>query len=148
MNKNPSKLYIGITGSERYERKTEIKDVIFQIKKSFGNKCVIVSKGSLNGADKYIRKSCLEFELEYEEFSPSHLTKTLYSVLPDSYYGKPFSGRDAYQRNRFLLNRVDRLIIFRFEDDQVMIDLEKIANKKNKKIKLFIYYGQISTGRN
>ena len=147
MKKKPDKLYVGITGSDRYEKKTEIKDIIYQVKQKLGDKVVIVSKGSLNGADKYIRKFCLEFECEYEEYSPTYLTRSLYSIGPESYYGKNFSIRETFQRNRQLVSRVDKLIIFKYEDDNIIQDLINVANKKNKQIKVFSYYEQISTRR-
>tara|TARA_B100001093_G_scaffold519520_1_gene608936 strand:- start:7360 stop:7761 length:402 start_codon:yes stop_codon:yes gene_type:complete len=103
---------IGIVGSRQYENKVKIKQMIYNLKRKFGDELTIVSGGALNGADKYARKFALELDCRYLEFNPAHSQRNLYSAMRDSYYNKDYHPKYFYQRNTMLANFVDYLIAF------------------------------------
>lgn len=74
-------LHIAIFGDMIYENSRKIKETLFELKKSLKSREFIVySLGSLDGADKYIKKFCLELNIKYLEFTPLYMPETLYSV--------------------------------------------------------------------
>ena len=99
---------IGIVGSRQYENKRKIKETIFQLKNKFGDDLVIFSGGSPNGADRYAKK----LGCNYVEVNPSHTPKNLYSYMRENWYGKKYSPKNFYVRNKILAKSVDRLIAF------------------------------------
>lgn len=109
------KIRIAIVGSRTYENKRKIRDMIFKLKQTFGDKVVIVSGGAQNGADKYAKKFALELGLEYVEFNPAHTVKNLYSAMPDTYYGKPYHVSQLFHRNTLIAQYCDKAVIFRSE---------------------------------
>ena len=103
---------IGIVGSRQYENKRKIKETIFQLKNKFGDDLVIFSGGCLDGADIYAKKYALELGCNYVEVNPSHTPKNLYSYMRENWYGKKYSPKNFYVRNKILAKSVDRLIAF------------------------------------
>ena len=103
---------VGIVGSRQYENKRKIKEMVYKLKRRFGNDLTIVSGGCKDGADKYAKKFALELDCKYLEFNPAHTQRNLYSALRDSYYGKEYHPRFFFQRNKMLANFVDYLIAF------------------------------------
>jgi predicted Rossmann fold nucleotide-binding protein DprA/Smf involved in DNA uptake len=103
---------VGIIGSRQYENKRKIKEMIFKLKRKFGNDLTIVSGGAQNGADKYARKFALELDCRYLEFNPAHTQRNLYSTMRASYYDKEYHPKYFFQRNTMLAGFVDYLIAF------------------------------------
>lgn len=129
---------VGITGSDEWVNKTQIKDTIFKLKKQFGSDFVIYTRGSLKGVDHLVKKYSLEFDCSYAEFTPSHLSKTLYSVNQRvEAYNQPYSGRDIYRRSKQFVSTCQVFIIFKYEDDPSLDYILKEITKVNKKFKLF-----------
>ena len=64
-------MIIAITGTRTYENRRKIKDTIFQLKEKFGEGLVIVSGGSKDGTDRYVKKFTLDLGLQYIEYNPS-----------------------------------------------------------------------------
>lgn len=112
MQSNPDKIRIAIIGSRVYENKRKIRDMVFKLKNTFGDKLEIVSGGSQNGADKYAKKFAIEFGVTYREFNPAHTSKNLYSVMPESYYGKPYHVSQLFHRNELIAKFCDKMIAF------------------------------------
>ena len=108
---------IGIIGSKQYENKRKIKETIFKLKTKFGNDLVIFSGGGLDGADKYVKKYSLELGCNYVEVNPSHTPKNLYSYMREDWYGKKYSPKNFFVRNKILAKSIDRLIAFVSEGD-------------------------------
>ncbi len=108
----PDKIKIAIIGSRVYENKKKIRDMIFKLKNTFGANLEIISGGTQSGADKYAKKYALEFGVTYREFNPAHTSKNLYSVMPESYYGKPYHVSQLFHRNELLAKYCDRMIAF------------------------------------
>lgn len=131
--RDTSIIRIGIVGSKKYENKRKIKDMIFKLKTELGNKMEIVSAGSKDGAEKYIRSYAIEFGCEYKEFLPSHWQRTLYSAMGNSYFGKPYKKVNFFIRDNLLAKYIDYLIIFD-KGTKENINLIKNVEKLNKKI--------------
>ena len=103
---------IGIVGSRIYEKKREIKNFIFQIKEKYGDDVTIVSGGCKDGADKYAKKYALELGLQYEEYPPFHEVHNLYCTMPSSRYGKPYSIKNYFARNKIIAGTSDMVVGF------------------------------------
>ena len=103
---------IAIVGSRRYENKKRIKDFIFKIKQEKGVETIIVSGGCKDGADRYAKKYALELGLQYEEYPPFHEVHNLYCPLPSSRYGKPYSMKYFFARNKIIAGTSDFIIGF------------------------------------
>ena len=103
---------VAIIGSRRYENKKKIKDFIFKIKKEYGEGTTIVSGGCKTGADKYAKKYALELGLQYEEYPPFHEVHNLYCTMPSSRYGKEFSMKNFFARNKIIAGTSDFVVGF------------------------------------
>ena len=103
---------VAIIGSRRYENKKKIKDFIFKLKQQYGEKTIIVSGGCKQGADKYAKKYALELGLQYEEYPPFHEVHNLYCPLPSSRYGKPYSMKYFFARNKIIAGTSDFIVGF------------------------------------
>lgn len=112
ISKDVSICRIALCGSRTYENKTKIRDMIFKLKQTFGNSIEIISGGTKQGADKYVKKYALEFGLLYKEFNPAHTVKNLYSIMSESYYNKPYHVSQLFHRNELLAKYVDKMIAF------------------------------------
>jgi predicted Rossmann fold nucleotide-binding protein DprA/Smf involved in DNA uptake len=124
---------IAIVGSRTYENKSKIRDTIFRLKQLFGLKLEIVSGGAQSGADKYAKKYSLEMGVAYKEFNPAHTVKNLYSVMPESYFGKPYHVSQLFHRNELIARYVDKMIAFRSEGKSSGTDHAiKMAQKHEK----------------
>lgn len=109
---DPEKVKVAIIGSRIYENKRKIKDTIFKLKQMFGDKLEIVSGGAGAGADKYAKKYALELGVDYREFNPAFTNKNLYSVMPESYYGKQYHVTQLFARNELIAKYCDHMIAF------------------------------------
>ena len=103
---------IAIVGSRRYENKKKIKDFIFKLKQEYGEKTIIVSGGCKQGADKYAKKYALELGLQYEEYPPFHEVHNLYCTMPSSRYGKDYSVKNFFARNKIIAGTSDMVVGF------------------------------------
>ena len=126
---------VGIVGSRRYENKKKIKDFIFKLKKEYGETTIIVSGGCKQGADKYAKKYALELGLQYEEYPPFHEVHNLYCTMPESRYGKPYSVRNFFARNKIIAGTSDFVVGFIPEGVEAKgtINTIKYAEKFDKK---------------
>jgi len=109
---DPEKVKIAIIGSREYENKRKIRDMIFKLKQTFGNSLEIISGGCPSGADKYAKKFSLELGVTYREFNPAHTVKNLYSVMPETYYSKPYHTSQFFHRNTLIAKYCDKMIAF------------------------------------
>jgi predicted Rossmann fold nucleotide-binding protein DprA/Smf involved in DNA uptake len=127
---------IGIVGSRQYENRKKIKDTIFNLQKKFGSSLTIVSAGCKDGADRYAKKYALEFNCKYVEFNPAHTVYNFYSALNENYYGKAYSPKHFFVRNKMLAKYCD--IVIGFIPDGVKssgtINTITEAKKFNKKV--------------
>ena len=93
---------VAIVGSRRYENKKKIKDFIFKLKQQYGEKTIIVSGGCKTGADRYAKKYALELGLQYQEFPPFHDNWNIYCPKDQKDYGRPYSVKNFYARNKII----------------------------------------------
>ena len=123
---------IGVTGSNNYEDKRKIKQFLFK----FTNQpdIEIISRGNKNGADKYIKKYALEFNLTYVEVQPAHTSRSLYSALPESYFNKPYSIRNYFIQRNIYIKQCDQFVIFNTQNDTIINGLMTDINKLQKSI--------------
>ena len=126
---------VAIIGGRRYENKKKIKDFVFKLKQQYGEKTIVVSGGCKQGADRYAKKYALELGLQYEEYPPFHEVHNLYCTLPESRYGKPYSTKYFFARNKIIANTSDFVVGFipnGVEANGTMntIDYAKKFNKK------------------
>ena len=103
---------IAIVGSRRYENKKKIKDFVFKLKEQYGTDTIIVSGGCKTGADKYAKKYALDLGLQYEEYPPFHEVHNLYCTMPSSRYGKEFSMKNFFARNKIIAGVADFVVGF------------------------------------
>lgn len=127
-----SKLKMGITGSKLYENKLKIKEFVFNLRKQFNGEIDIISLGDLHGTDKYAKRYALEFGYTYREMNAPHTNKNLYSIMPESWYGKPYSNRYMFLRNNIYADYVDMCIVF--GSDKKTESIIARMGKLNKKI--------------
>ena len=103
---------VAIVGSRRYENKRKIKEFIFKLKNEYGTDTIIVSGGCKQGADRYVKKYALELGLQYEEYPPFHEVHNLYCGLPESRYGKEYSVKNFFARNKIIAGTSDFIVGF------------------------------------
>jgi len=127
---------IGLIGSKFYTNGRKIKDTIFQLTRKFGNDLIIVSGGSKNGAEKFVKKYALELECKYVEYNPSHTNKNLYSALNEGFYGKPYHVKNFHHQNKMLAHGIDCMIAFLPEgiESKEVVNLIKQAKKIGKNV--------------
>ena len=125
---------VGIVGSRTYEDKRKIRDMVYKLKKKFGDDLTIVSGGCKDGADKYARKYALELGCKYVEFNPAHTQRTLYSALRDAYYGKEYNVKYFFHRNKMLAGYVDYLVACMTTNSSGASYTINEARKKGKRV--------------
>jgi len=133
-------LKIGITGSRRWENKLKIKNLIFKLKNKYKEDLTIVSGGTAEGVDSFVKKFCVEFNLDYAEVRPNHFDWTPYCTEPPYMYAKPFRANFYYARNTKLVKEVDILMlcVTKTETSVIMKDLVKQCEKKCKKLMIIV----------
>lgn len=130
---------IGIIGSNLYEDEMKIKKFIFNLKTKMNadpSTITIISRGGKDGAEYYIKKFALEFGYQYRELNPCHETKNLYSIMPDSWYGKNYSSFNYIMRDKIFSSYVDKVVCFKKPADKGMTVSNCISflEKANKKV--------------
>ena len=127
---------LGITGTTTFENKTKIKQMIFKIKQERNDDVVIIGTGDRNGADKYVRKYALEFGCNYKEANLPHTAPTLYSLMNEAFYNKPYHVKNFFLRNNTFARYIDQLLVFDDQngEDQKTARLIQAANKHHKKV--------------
>ena len=127
---------VAIIGSRMYENTRKMKDTLFQLKRKFGDKLIIISGGAKDGADKFARKYALEFGIKYKEFNPAHTIKNLYSAMSETYYEKPYHVSQFHHRNMLIARDCDVMIAFIAKGDESNGSMSAIkqAKKLNKPV--------------
>ena len=127
---------IAMTGSLRWEDKTKIKNTIFSLKKRFGKEREIVCGGLNTGADLEIKKTCMEFEIEYYEMPPYNYQWNSHCMEPAYMYGKQYNSSYIYMRNEKLAKECSVLVLFMLTEDTAnhINHLMQRFDSKSKKI--------------
>lgn len=133
-DKYDKKHKIACIGSERYDNKIKIKEFLFELQNKVGiDDILILSGGRKNGADVYVRKFALDFGLAYLEYNPAYTTKNLYSAMGNWFYGKEFSIKHLYSRNKLMIDNCTMLIIFLNETEKINSEFQQLINSAQKK---------------
>lgn len=125
---------IGLIGNTNWQNKRKIRDILFELKRRFGDDLIVISGGGKEGANYMIKKFALEFNITYQEYNPSFSGKNLYSMMPESYYGKKYHFSQLHHRMKLLVKNCDRVMIITNETklDPVL----KTAYNESKKCKI------------
>ena len=110
MGENPLK--VGLVGSRKYENRKKIKEFIYKLKIEKGLNTIIVSGGCSQGADYYAKKYALELGLQYEEYPPAHKSHNLYCALHERNYGKQYSVKHFFARNKQIAIHSEYVVAF------------------------------------
>ena len=127
---------VAVIGSRDYQNIRKIKLTLFELKRKFGDKLIIISGGAKHGADKFARKYALEFGMRYREFNPAHTTKNLYSAMSDDYYEKPYHVSQFHHRNMLIAKDCNVMLAFIGEGQSSNGSMSAIkqAKKLNKPV--------------
>ena len=127
---------IAIIGSRQYENVRKIKNLLTDLRRKFGNELTIISGGAKDGADKYVKKYVLEFEIEYKEYNPAHTPKNLYSAMSEHYYDKPYHVSQFHHRNILIARDCDVMLAFigKNNNSNGSMSAIKQAKKLNKPV--------------
>lgn len=98
---------VGIIGENTYENKLKIREILYSLKQKYGTDVEVVSRGTQQGAEKYIKKYALDLGLQYKEFNPAHTVHNLYSALNEGFYGKPYQPFNFILRDKMFAGYVD-----------------------------------------
>ena len=126
---------VGITGTTTFENKIKIKNFIHRIYQELKEDVVIVGIGDRQGADKYVRKYALELGCQYQEANLPHTPSTLYSIMTEAFYNKPYNVKNYHLRDSTFTRYVDRLVVFDNSQgtNRKIENLIKAANKHKKR---------------
>ena len=101
---------IAIIGSREYENVRKIKNLLTDLKRKFGEELIIISGGAKDGADRYVKKYSIEYDIKYKEYNPAHTPKNLYSAMSEHYYDKPYHVSQFHHRNNLIAKNCDYMI--------------------------------------
>lgn len=102
---------IGFIGSKTFHKANLLKELLFNVKTSFGPLATIASGGTLEGLESDVKRISLEFGLIYKEFNPSFTGWNKYSYLGENYFGKNFHVSHYDDRYKQLVFKVDTLFL-------------------------------------
>ena len=103
---------IALIGSIKYEGVRDIRDFIFKIKNKFGENCNIITRGNVEGCEKYVKKYAIDFGLRYTEYNPANTSKNLYSGMTDDYYDRPFHPTQKLHQYDCIVKHSDKIFYF------------------------------------
>ena len=103
---------VALIGSQTYENRTEIKDLVWNLKQKVGDELIIVTRGNKQGVEKWVRKFALEMGVKYIEYNPTHTTMSLYSGMNEDYYGKPYHPTQPLHQYDCVVRNSDKIIYF------------------------------------
>lgn len=127
---------IGITGSLHWDDKRKIKDIIFKLRSTITDNLEIVTRGQLHGVDFFVKKTCLEMDINIKECLLYHQLWNQHSIEPAYMFNKPYQSKNYFIQNNKFLSYCDMVIVFWKESDndiKSQSDLIKKINKTNKK---------------
>jgi hypothetical protein len=129
---------VGMIGSKQYPYDFKVREFVSLLRRRFGTTPIVLSGGEKTGAEPAVKKYALQFGMDYREFNPSYTGHNLYSMMEESYYGKPYHFTHLIHRYQEMIRRCDYLVIFKEEgvEDKALEAAEKAAQKKGIKIVL------------
>lgn len=103
---------VGLVGSERYENRIEIKDLVFKLKNLYGDSLILVTRGNQNGVEKWVKKWALEMGIKYIEYNSASSPMNLYSGMPEDYYEKPYHPTQKLHQYELIARNTDKIMYF------------------------------------
>jgi hypothetical protein len=94
----------------------------------------VISLGRDYGADKFVKKFALDFEMHYSEVLPYHEKWNPHCVDKPFMFGKNFSPRHYFSAYKRFVTYCDKIVIFDTPEDgdSVVNEIKKIIKKQNK----------------
>jgi hypothetical protein len=94
----------------------------------------VISLGRDYGADKFVKKFALDFEMQYSEVLPYHEKWNPHCVDKPFMFGKNFSPRNYFAAYKRFVTHCDKFVIFdtKEDGDSVVNEVKKIIKKQNK----------------
>ena len=128
---------IGIIGSIKFENKMKIKDFLFLLKEKYKDNLrgvTIITGGYRYGADNYIKKIALEWGFDFQSIPTFHAPHNMYvpGDLTPNLFGKKWSIKHFYARNKLIANRSDTVVLFG-SGEAISDKIIEYAEEKNKK---------------
>ena len=102
---------VAVVGNKEWQNRRKIQEVLRNLKDKFGSDILVVGAGGSEGANHMVKKYSLEFGMKYQEYNPSYTGYNLYSMLPESYYGKRYHFSQLLHRMRLLAENCDYMIM-------------------------------------
>jgi hypothetical protein len=110
--KKDKHMRVALIGSEKYESRAEIKDLVFKLLQKYGDDLILITRGNKNGVEKWVRKYALELGCKYIEYNSASTSMNLYSGMNESYYEKPFHPTQPLHQYNCIVENSDKLIYF------------------------------------
>lgn len=110
--KKDKHMRVALIGSEKYENRNEIKDLVFKLKQKYGDDLILITRGYKNGIERWVRKFSLEMGCKYIEYNPASTPMNLYSGMSEEYYEKPFHPTQPLHQYNCIVENADKLIYF------------------------------------
>lgn len=103
---------VALIGNPKYENRGEIKELIWNLKKKFGDDLILITRGNAIGIEKWVRKFGLEMGIKYIEYNAAHTSMSLYSGMEKEYYGKPYHPTQPLHQYDCIARGADKIVYF------------------------------------
>lgn len=103
---------IALIGNQSYENRSEIKELIFNLKRKFGDDLVLITRGTKIGVEKWVRKFSLEMGVKYIEYNIASSPMSLYSGMDEEYYDKSYHPTQPLHQYDLISRNSDKIIYF------------------------------------
>jgi hypothetical protein len=124
---------IALIGSEKYENRMEIKDLVFKLKQKYGDNLIIITRGLSNGIERWVRKFALEMECKYIEYNIASSQMNLYSGMDEDYYEKPYHPTQPLHQYDCVVHNSDKIIYFGEITRKEFNHFNSVLRRNNKK---------------
>jgi hypothetical protein len=124
---------VALIGSERYETRGELKEMLFKLKQKYADDLIIISRGNQDGIEKWVRKFSLEMGIKYIEYNPAHTPMNLYSGMTEEYYEKPFHPTQKLHQYDTIVWNADKIIYFGEIPRSEFNHFKRVLERNNKK---------------
>ena len=127
---------VAVIGNTGWQNKRKVQDTLQMLKRKFPDELMIIGAGGAEGANLFVKKFALEFNMQYKEFNPSFSGYNLYSAMPESYYGKKYHFSQLHHRMKLIAEHCDYMMILTNEEtlDPVLKTAYTNVNKLNKPV--------------
>lgn len=133
-------MIVGMTGNAHFTKKQEIKKLLWMMKNQLPSDLEVVSLGKKDGADKYIKKFAIGFDIKYGEIIPYHSRWNQHCIEQPFMFEKNFSPRHYFSSHKRFVTYCDRIVLFDtlIIKDKLVDELKKIIKKQDKEYMLFL----------